>query len=102
MFFAKWSGDTTGFYGLSSKKWYLKIAQTGGQGDLISFKFGGDSSWKAVGGDWNNDGRNSAGLYKPANSKWYLPTSRTDGPADLIFQFGPTQSTWIPLAGLWD
>jgi len=45
-------GDTIGFYVQSGKKWYFKNDLVDGWGSVSNMKWGGDTDWQLVTGDW--------------------------------------------------
>jgi len=94
--------DNPGFYKPSGLKWYLKNDQVSGWTNYTSFKFGGDPSWIAVAGDWNNNGVDSVGFYLPSTGKWYLKNTHTNGWNNYVSVKFKGASGAIPVTGDWD
>jgi len=94
--------DNPGFYKPFSLKWYLKNDQVGSWTNYVSVKFGGNPSWHAVSGDWNNDGQDTIGFYLPSTGKWYLKNDLVNGWNNYVAVKFKGVSGAIPVTGDWN
>jgi hypothetical protein len=95
--------DTIGLYAPTISTMFLRNTNDTGFAD-VTFAYGpGNTGWKPIAGDWNNDRTGTIGLFDPITSQFHLRNSNDTGSVDLAFAYGPGNSAgWLPIVGDWD
>jgi hypothetical protein len=89
-----WNGDgrdSVGWYNPSDGSWHLtnKLGPITASDYLFVNGPAGDTTIRAVAGDWNGDGRDSVGWYRPSDASWHLSNSLAQVPrSDYAFVYG--------------